>query len=496
MHKKPNNKLVIDSVVPVRRSIGVTRNPKFPDVGKTISPYHYNADRKHRYTDKPKKKRSKKKIILFVLLPFILIGLWLGGKFALNLSKIFDGNIFGVFNSAQLRGEDEGRVNILLAGNSADDVGHNGGSLTDSVMVVSINTKNNSAVILSIPRDLYVEVPGYGHSKINEAFVDGERSGFNESGYPEGGMGLLQKTVYETLGIKTHYYALVNYSAFRDAVNAVGGIDVNIQSTNSRGLYDPSTDWATGEPLVDLTNGVHHLNGQQALNLSRARGDAYGSYGFANSDFTRTSNQRIMMLSLKQKVFSSGVLANPVKLSNLSDAIGKNVKTDFSLSEVRRLYEVMQNINNNEIKSVGLNDINGVNYLASYRNSKGQSTLIPSAGLDDFSEIKQVLRRLLSNNPLVREAASVVVLNATDVNGVATNNKELLEAKGIQVTDISDALANRDISQIIVATEGKKPKTLAALQALYGNSTTTVNPYSRQYPDADFIVLVGQDKSR
>ena len=102
-----------------------------------------------------------------------------------------------------------------------------------------------------------------------------------ENGYPSGGMGQLEQVVEENFGIAINYYALIDYSAFRDAVNAVGGIDVTIASSDPRGLYDPNIDYTTHGPLVKLTNGVHHLNGQQALDLVCARGDSANSYGFA-----------------------------------------------------------------------------------------------------------------------------------------------------------------------------------------------------------------------
>jgi len=494
-HKKPAKKLAMDATVPVRaNSLGVTPRDRFPEVGKTLSSYRYDAFQNTPPRRKRRRRWTKKKIAIILLLPFILIGLWLGIKFAYNASKIFNGNLFGVFSTTRLRGEDEGRVNILVAGNSADDIGHNGATLTDSIMILSIDTQHNTALMLSIPRDLYVQVPGYGHAKINEAYVDGERSQFNETGYAKGGMGLLQKTIRENLGIKTHYYALVNYSAFRDTVNAVGGIDVTIQSTDSRGLYDPSKDWSTGGPLVNLSNGMHHLNGRQALNLARARGDARGSYGYGNSDFTRTSNQRLMLLALKRQILSTGVLANPAKLSSLADALGKNVKTDFEISEVRRLYDLMKHIDNGNIKSFGLNDINGTNYLASYRTATGQSALIPAPGIDNFSQIQQTLRRLMSNNPLVREAAVIVVLNATTMHGVAADNQAVLVARGMSVAHIADAYSTRDKSQIINASADRKPQTLQALKKIYGDAVTTTNPYAGRYPDADFIVLVGKDK--
>ena len=144
---------------------------------------------------KPKKIRSKrykiiKRSILSVLAIFILIGGFLGYKFWKNSTQIFGGGgIFGFFDSTKLRGEDQGRVNILIAGNSEDDPGHAGASLTDSIMLVSLDTANNTGFMMSIPRDLWVS---YGvkncavglQGKINAAYVCGEQIKFHESGYP------------------------------------------------------------------------------------------------------------------------------------------------------------------------------------------------------------------------------------------------------------------------------------------------------------------------
>jgi len=106
-------------------------------------------------------------------------------------------------------------------------------------MIISIDTKNNKAFLLSVPRDLWVDIGDNGHGKINEAYVDGQNNHFSDNGYPAGGMGQLQQVIENNFGLTINYYALVNYNAFRDAVNAVGGIDVVIKSTDPRGLYDP-----------------------------------------------------------------------------------------------------------------------------------------------------------------------------------------------------------------------------------------------------------------
>ena len=358
-------------------------------------------------------KRTVKRTILALVILLVLVGGWVGFKFIYNAHKIFGGSVFSAFTTQKLKGEDQGRVNILLAGNSSDDVGHDGADLTDSIMILSIDTKNNSAFMLSVPRDLYVNIPGAGYQKINDAYPVGESDHFSESGYPSGGMGLLEKIINQNFGIQANYYALVDYSALRDAVNTVGGVNITIHSDDPRGLYDPSIDYATRGPLVKLTNGQHTLNGEQALDLARARGDNSRAYGYAASDFTRTANQRLLILALRQKATSAGVLANPIKLGILFDTIGAHTKTDFKLAEVHRLYDVTKNIPGGSIASVGLNNANGKNLLMNYSTRNAGDALVPAAGLNDYGDIQAYINQITSSNPVTREGASVVVLNGT-----------------------------------------------------------------------------------
>ncbi|MGF7228710.1 MAG: LCP family protein [Candidatus Saccharibacteria bacterium] len=341
-------------------------------------------------------KKIAKRTAITLLVIVLLGGGWVGWKFVSNSAKVFGwGNLFGLFEHTKLKGEDQGRVNILLAGNSADDPGHNGANLTDSIMIMSVDTTHNTAFLLSVPRDLYVNIPGHGYAKINEAYQDGQGDNFNESGYASGGMGLLEKVVSQNFGVSSDYYALVNYTALRDAVNAVGGVDITIQSTDPRGLYDPSRDLQTGQPLVNLSNGVHTLNGQQALDLARARGDSYGSYGYGRSDFTRTANQRQILIAIKDKATASGTLTNPIKLGELFDSFGNNVKTDMTLAEAKRFYTIMKKVPSSDIASASLSDGKNVNLLKNYTNKYGQSTLIPAAGLDDYTAIQAYVQSLM-----------------------------------------------------------------------------------------------------
>lgn len=275
-----------------------------------------------------------------------------------------------------------GITNVLVAGNSSDDTGHSGAALTDSIMVVSINQTTKKATIISIPRDLWVNIPGYGYAKINAA-------------YPYGGMPLLEQVIETNLGIHCNYSMLVNYTALKDAVDAVGGIDVTIASSDTRGLYDPSVDYSTGSALVNLTNGVHHLSGQQALNLARARGDSYGSYGYAQSDFTRTQYQQQILLALYKKATTAGVIANPIAAGKIISSLGSNVTTDLSIGQMETLYNDYKKTSVTTTQ-VTLNNVNGQNLLMGYTSSNGQSALIPAAGIDNFVDIQTTLQSIIN----------------------------------------------------------------------------------------------------
>ncbi len=170
------------------------------------------------------------------------------------------------------------------------------------------------------------------------------------------------------------------------------------------------------------------------------------------------------------------------------------MKTDFTLPEVHRLYDLTKNIGGNNIKSLSLNDDNGKNLLMSYQTPSGQSALIPAAGLDNWYEIQSFVNRQTSSDPVVQEGARVVVLNGTTSDGLASKVKKQLNAKHVTVTRVGDASGDHPTTTIIDNSEGKKPSTLALLKKTYkGASVTATNPYAGVY-DADFIIVLGNDQ--
>jgi LCP family protein required for cell wall assembly len=455
--------------------------------------------------EEPKKHhKSRKKIILRSLLVLVIfggiIGAWLGTSILGNIDKVLHGNIFSdahaLISTTKLKGESTGRVNFLLAGDSSDDPGHQGADLTDSIMIVSIDTNNHTGFLLSIPRDTWVYIPGIGHEKINSA---NNNTSFSAPGYPSGGMGQLEQVVSTDLGIPIDYYGLINYAAFKDAVDAVGGITVNIQSSDPRGLYDAYTH-------LKLPNGEDALSGQEALNLARARGDDSAgdvSYGFPDSDFDRTEHQREMLVALEQKATTVGVLSNPLKVSQLFDSVGNNVQTNMDLSDVLRFVQITKTMDVKNLQSLTLSDSGTNPLLTSYTAPDGEDALIPTAGVDDFSQIQAYYQDLTSgkvNTGVVSESPSVVVLNGSDADGVAQKEANVLQSEGFTIAGVTDAVNEYPSSEIIDLSNGAKPASLKALQQTFKTDTTTSSSTSSSAEageaygyNADFVVVLGKN---
>ncbi len=338
--------------------------------------------------------RFIKRCFLLLLVTILLIGSWIGWNFYQSAAKITgDSNplqLLSLLWPAQLN-TTGGRVNILLAGNSVDDPNHQGAALTDSIMIVSINPKTKTAVLLSIPRDMWVDIPGFGYQKINAAYEDGQSEHFSEPGYASGGMGLLEEVIQQDFGVQSDYQGLLDYTAFRDAVNAVGGVTVTIQSPDPNGLYDPNAN-------LDLPNGTITLNGQQALDLARARGDGPDAYGFPEGDFNRTQHQQQLLIALKNKAESAGVISNPFKIVGLINSVGNNFTTDMPLNVMMTIYNDTKGLNTTNIQSVTLNNIGGQSLVKGYITDDGEDALIPSAGFNNYTQIQSTIQSILTSN--------------------------------------------------------------------------------------------------
>jgi LCP family protein required for cell wall assembly len=496
---EPIEELATDVIEPT--AVSYDNNGETSD----LNPY---ADKSRRPVQLAKK-RWKKRVFrsaLGALVLLLIVGGWLGFQLMHNVNKVFHGNIISdvkaLSSQAVLNGEQNGRVNILLAGDSADDPDHQGAQLTDSILILSVDTKNHTAFLLSIPRDLWVSIPGSTwpggtYQKINAA---NEVTNFSEPGYPSNGMGALSYIVQNDLGIPIDYYGLMDYGAFKDAVDAVGGVTIDVQSSDPRGLYDPNTN-------LNLPNGEVTLTGQQALNLARARGDGYGSYGFPNSDFDRTQHQRQLFVAVAEKAKSVGVLSNPLKVNDLFGAFGNNFQTNLNLNDVLSLIQLTKSIDPTTIQSYAYSSTlsggstTGKPLIESYTDpATGEDALIPSAGLGNYGQMENYYKQLTSSNPIVKEDPTVEILNGSQIDGLAAKESAKLTADGYDVVGVTDAINEYPDSMIINQSGGQMPASLALLQKTFSSDTTTATLPS-SLPEAaeakgytaSFVVVLGEN---
>lgn len=346
--------------------------------------------------EKKKKRFGWKKIllliVLLILIPALVVGIWNWRNFSSASNKLFgSSNPMDVVWPSQLKNSD-GRVNILIVGSALDQPEHGGSDLTDSIMILSLDQESKTGYMLSVPRDLYVFIPGRGQAKINETYQVGEAQDFSELGLPRGGVGLLERVIMDIFYIDIHYYAQVDFTAVREIVDALDGITVTIESEDPRGLYDPNFLPDEGGPL-ELTNGTHQIDGKTALRLTRARGATAGSYGFPRSDFTRTQHQQLVLAAIKDKL-TWNLMLDPRTNGPILDALADNITTDVRLSNALPLFRLITSVPSDELQSVGLHDIDDVNLLSGYRTSTGQSALIPAAGINNYQDIRAAIEKL------------------------------------------------------------------------------------------------------
>ncbi len=439
-----------------------------------------------------KKKRRKhtswyrrKSVISACIVVLLLVG---GSIFFLNKLMAVSGRVFGSGSvldllgaGAELKKDANGWTNVMLFGTSEDDIGHDGAALTDSIMVLSVNKSTKTASMVSMPRDLWVDydtacVAGYS-GKINALYQC-----YAENGDVSKGANALGDKVGEVFGLDIQYYVKVNYTVVRELTTALGGVPVMVESSDPRGLYDFNTK-------LKVPNGQVTLQGEQALAFVRARGDG-GGYGFEGSNFVREQNQQKMIVAIRDKALSLGTLSNPSKIFSIMDALGNNVRTNFSTAEVKTLADLGKQISS--IVHINLNDNNKrVVTTGSYN---GQSIVKPVAGIDDFTKIQAYIKSQMNGGDIESEDAAIVVLNGSGKVGAAAAKQTTLTQAGLLNTSVGDTTYTPTSSVVWYdTTGGKKPKTQAKLSSILGVKPAGTTLPSSVQSTADFVIILGNE---
>jgi LCP family protein required for cell wall assembly len=252
----------------------------------------------------------------------------------------------------------QSRLTILLMGIDRRP-GETGLSFrTDTMLLLSLDPRTGEIGMLSIPRDLLVTVPGYGERRVNEPMVIGE---LREVGY---GPRLAMETVQYNLGIRVNHYVVVDFAAFVAIVDALGGIEIEIDYTINDPLY-PSMNY--GYDPFFLRAGTHILDGQTALKFARTR--------HGDSDINRAERQQQVLMAIRDKASSPEMI--PALLANASQiwsAINANFFTDLSVEQLIQLGLFIKDIPFSSIQR-GVIDYS---YVSSYTTAAGASVLLPN----------------------------------------------------------------------------------------------------------------------
>lgn len=258
---------------------------------------------------------------------------------------------------------------ILLLGIDRRPVG---GSLnTDTIMLFRIDPQNQTIAILSIPRDLYVDIPGHGPGRVNTAYASGEGDG-------TGGLALARQTVSDIAGIPVEHAALLDFDSFVTFVDAIGGIDVDVPYAISDPTYPDS---GIGYDPFYMPAGLQHLDGITALKYARTRATPGG-------DFTRIARQRQVVLAVRDRILDLNLLPSLIAQSpQLWTTFQDSLETDLSLGTIVDLAIAANSIPSEQIKTAAIDETCTTPWVT----PNGASVLLP-----DQAEIDAMLADLFS----------------------------------------------------------------------------------------------------
>ncbi len=371
------------------------------------------------------------------------------------------------------------RVNILLLGIDQREDQH-GPWRTDTMIVLTLDPENNMAGILSIPRDLWVSIPGYSANRINTAHYTGDLKK-----YPGGGPALAIKTVQRNLAIPIHYYVRVNFSGFVEAIDTIGGIDIYVEKEIDDPLYP---DNAYGYDPLYIPAGLQHMDGELALKYARTR--------HGGSDFDRLRRQQQVIMAVRDKVLRFELLPQLLpKLPELLKTVGDAVQTDLQFDEMRNLVQLASQIDDEHIKTAVI-DSSMTEPTTRYN---GAQVLIPIP-----DEIRTVVDEIFAapaqtaeeetedKDKLAAEGAKIIVHNGSAVGNVAAQTSALLKEHGLQVVEFGNA-ERFDYSTTIIVNYTGKDYTVQYLARLLNIPQNNIQPFTGSYSEIDIRLIIGAD---
>lgn len=266
--------------------------------------------------------------------------------------------------------QEKNRLDILVMGLRGKDDVENGGLLTDTIILISIDTDSDKVAFLSIPRDLYVKIPASNRmEKINFAYAYG-----NEK-YGDG-LSSARSVVEQVAGVNIDYVAAVNFDAFKDLIDILGGVDVYVPKE-----FVETSQWGWE---FRVPQGLNHMNSQAALYYARSR--------FSSSDFDRSRRQQDILMAVGNKILSLKILSNPVKLNSILNSLSKGIDTDIDFISMLNLIKYAKLMQGDKITKFILND--SPDNLLTSDHINGAYVLYPKAGMENYDAINTKFKNI------------------------------------------------------------------------------------------------------
>lgn len=382
------------------------------------------------------------------------------------------------------------RVTMLIVGLRGGN-GNDCPLCTDTMILLTIDPVSKTAGILSIPRDMWVSIPGFTYNRINAAYTLGELYKL-----PGGGPGLTIQTVEDFLGIPIQYYAQIDFTAFEKMIDDIGGICLDVPVKVDVGVLNEHGT-TTVEP------GHQCLSGKVALGYARARDVVQG---IAGGDVERSQNQQRVILAVRDQVLSNlpALVTQAVPLYN---DISSGVHTNLSLDDILRLAMLAKNIPLGSIQQ-GVID---------YTMMQNGTTTIDGLNADILRPFPDKIRVLVdkifgsgsskplaSGNPtqlMQQEGARVLVINGSGVNGIAQETYDYLKGQGMNVLGFGNMADYPDKyyypplpDRTMLIVHAGKPYAIKYLMALmkFNSANQLVADFNPSTP-ADIVLVLGAD---
>jgi len=396
------------------------------------------------------------------------------------------------------------QFNVLILGvDDRTEESDDGPPRTDTMILATFNPERETAGMLSLPRDLWVDVPSYGHYKINQAFFLGESQALIG-----GGAGLAMATVEDFLELNIPYYILINFEAFTQLIDEIGGVKIDIPEPIK---IDP----VGNREIITIQPGVQTLPGDITLAYVRARNTAGG-------DFDRAQRQQQVLFGIFQRLTDFNLIPTLInKAPSIYKNIADGVNTNLTLSQIAKLAQLVYNIPNENIHLLAIghdhvtegfayngmyilspipeqiealkielfNTVPVSNPIPHLANTVGPTQQAPTDAIEQ--PIIEETQPAQPTIPPPAEGPSVAVHNGAGISGLAGETAEYLKINGIRVAEIGNAGEPYTNTTIIDFTGN--PDLITQLTQLLG--LPEIKIYNRYDPDTsvDLLLILGSD---